>query len=431
MFQPTLTKTAHGLPVCCIPMKSVESLTALILVNTGSRYEEARVQGIAHFFEHLVFKGTQLYPTAQELASTIDGIGADFNAFTSKEYTGYYVKAASRHTDTALEVLSDMLLRPALRQEDIDRELGVILEEINMYKDTPMHYVGMLFDQLVFPEAGLGHDILGTKDTVSAVKREDLVAFLTKWYGLGNMMLILAGDAEVLNQPGFLEKVDSYFAKQTEQPRLVEKSKVDSYFPETAFTQDKLVVLSKQTEQAHLVLSWPGIARTDERRYSLAVLSSLLGGTMSSRLFSEVREKRGLCYYVRSDVDYYHETGLVGASAGIDPKRIHEALPVIKNEFLDLASGKKPVTPEELLRAQENIVGTMTLSLEDSKSVAQYFGMKQLLAHSQETPEEVWKKILAVTAADVEKLAAALFTQDGARLAVIGPFTKEEFAQYV
>ena len=431
MVKPLLNTTSHGLNVLRIPMQSVESLTAMVLVNTGSRYESPDKQGIAHFFEHLVFKGTDQYPNAHSLSSTIDGIGADFNAFTSKEYTGYYVKTASRHLDTALNVLSDMLLKPKLLQPDIDRELGVILEEINMYKDTPMQYVGMLFDQLVFPDKGLGHDILGTKETVSSVKREDVVKLLSEWYGLGNMVLVLAGDAKVLNADTLLNSVDSYFSKETEKPRVEGVRSTQEYYDKTPFTQEKLRVLSKDTEQAHLVMAWPGLKRSDERRHTQAVLSSLLGGTMSSRLFTEVREKRGLCYYVRSDVDYYQDVGLAGASAGIDPKRIHEALPVIKQEFLDLASGAKPVSKEELVRAQENIVGTMTLSFEDSRSVAQYFASKQLLMNSLETPEEIWKKILAVTIDEVHALAKELFLPGEMRLSVIGPFKEEEFACYV
>lgn len=414
---------ANGLPVLLVEMPSVQSVTALVLTNTGSRYEIPEHAGIAHFFEHMVFKGTEKYPDPQTLASAIDAIGADFNAFTSKEYTGYYVKSASQHLGTSLDVLSDMLLRPLLKQEDIDREKGVIIEEINMYKDTPMNHVANLFEQMAYADFGLSHDIIGSKETVSSLTSEDFQSFLSSWYGLPNMLLVLAGDASVLSKKDTLKMVEAAFSKQTAQSRIKDKVKVAQYFSAEPLSEHRLHVENKQTEQAHLVLGWKGLPRTDEEhRAQLSVLGTLMGGNMSSRLFSEVREKRGLCYYVRADVDFYHEVGLVGASAGVDPSRVYEAIEVILAEFKQVSDGSKPVTADELARAKEYIRGTLTLSFEDSRSVAQSFGMKQLLLNKTETLEESLEKIQKVTLKQVNDLAKLLFTKSNPKLAVIGPF---------
>ncbi|NCN06591.1 MAG: insulinase family protein [Candidatus Pacebacteria bacterium] len=414
-------KNFGNISVLRIPMPAVESVTALILANTGSRYERKEEQGIAHFFEHMVFKGTKSYPSAQALSSAIDTLGADFNAFTSKEYTGYYIKAASRHLPVALTALSEMLLAPLLKDEDIEREKGVIIEEMNMYHDTPMQYVGMLFDRLVFPDAGLGHDILGTKEVIRAMTREQFTHFLNRWYGQENILLVLAGDASALSDTKLEQNITALFAEQASD-RATGKQDLTSYLNQVALEPNKLHVENRKTEQAHLILGWSGLARGHKDRHILSVLNTIMGGSMSSRLFSEVREKRGLCYYVRGDVDFYHDIGIVGASAGVDPERVEEALEVILDEFRLLATGEKSATAEELNRAKEHLLGTMTLSLEDSRSVAQFYGMRQLLSEKIETPQEVQAKIQAVSLVDVARLAKELYVAGEQRLALIGPF---------
>lgn len=426
-----ITKLKSGLTVITIPMPAVGSVTSLVLANTGSRYETTDKEGIAHFFEHIVFKGTAKFPDAHKLSSTIDAIGAEFNAFTSKEYTGYYVKSASKHIETAVDVLSDMLMQPNIKQADVEREKTVIIEEINMYRDNPMSHVNNLFDHLFFSDRGLQHDIIGSRETVNSITSEDFEQFLSKWYGLDNLIVILAGDSQVISDSKTLEMVEKLFSKTPKNKRVTEKRKVADFFAETPISENKLWVEEKKTEQAHLILGWPGIARDSKDRYALSVLSVIMGGNMSSRLFTEVREKRGLCYYVRSDADYYHDTGIVGASAGVDPTRVKEAIKVIREEFAALADQTKPVSADELSRAKEYISGMTVLSLEDSESVAQYFGTKLLLMNKIEGPEEVLKKIQAVTMEEVHALAKKLFT-DKPRLALIGPFSnKEEFAELI
>ncbi len=414
-------------------MPSVPSVTTMVLVNTGSRYEKPREEGVAHFFEHMVFKGTEKYPDAKVLAATIDAIGADFNAFTSKEYTGYYVKSAAGHIDKALDVVSDMLLKPKLRQDDINRERGVIVEEINMYHDTPMRFVGQIFDRMFFQGSGLSHDIIGSKATVESLEREDFIGFLRHWYGFGNMVLIVAGNEEVVKSVDTLDLIKEMFSKQPDEVRPRDKVDIERWISKSSpVSPHKFSMENRKTEQAHLVLGWPGIKRTDEDRYALTLFNVIMGGNMSSRLFTEVREKRGLCYYVRSDNDYYHDAGIFGASAGVDPKRIEEAISVIKDEFAAITGGDKPATDEELENAKEYLVGSMTLGFEDSRSVAQYFGLRHVLTGKIETPEETLAKIRAVSLDEVQKIAERIVKEREMRLSVIGPFGQDKvFKKFV
>ena len=381
MLKHSVQVLDSGLELIRIPMTSISSVTALVLGNTGSRYEKPAQQGLAHFFEHMVFKGTKKYPDPQVLASTIDAVGAQSNAFTSKEYTGYYVKAASKHLERSLDVLSDMLLQPLIRPEDIEREKGVIIEEINMYADSPMQDIDNVFDQLLFENESLGHDVIGTKETVSRMTHQDFLDLLSEWYGLPNLSLVLAGDARVVESDHTVDLVSKLFGgeKRPQETRVDHRVEVAPLLKSSWKNTGRLLVKTKQTEQAHLMLGWPGLVRSDERRYALALLSIVLGGNMSSRLFTEVREKRGLCYYVHSTVDYYHDAGVFGAAAGVDPRRIHEAVQVIVDEFQQLSSAKNAITQQELDRAREFAMGTLVLSLEDSQSVAQYYGVRQLL----------------------------------------------------
>ena len=432
MTTHTLSKLKNGLPVITVPMPGVKSVTVLVVTNTGSRFETPREEGIAHFFEHMVFKGTTKYPTAQVLAKAIDSIGADFNAFTSKEYTGYYVKASGGHVGVAIDVVSDMLLQPTLKQEDIDREKGVIIEEINMYEDMPMRQVGNIFERMIFKGSSLGHDILGSKETVNSLKTAHFKRFLKQWYGLGNMLLVLAGDPDIVSSKETKQQVLDAFSKETGVRALGKfdvRSKISKKGPWSPY---KLEVTYKKTEQAHLVLGWPGIERSSKKKHLLSLASVIMGGNMSSRLFTEVREQRGLCYYLRTDTDFYHDTGVFGASAGVTPTRIYEAIEVIKEEFIQVADGTRLFTEEELESAKEYLIGTMTLSFEDSRSVAQYYGMRQLLNGQIEEPTAIVEKIRSATLEEVNTIVAQLITKGDMRLAVVGPFkARKKFQAFI
>ncbi len=423
-----LHKLDNGLRLILIPMDGVASLTCLAMVGTGSRFELPKKAGISHFLEHMVFKGTERFPTARELASSVDEVGAEFNAYTSKEYTGYYVKAASAHVELAMDVVSDMLLTPKLREADLQREKGVIVEEIHMYEDTPTRHIGDLFENLMFDGSPLGRDIIGTEETVRSFGRSDFEDHLRTWYGLKNVVFVVAGDSGVVNSKNLLSKVEKLFTKkfakrETEDTQHYVKALAGS----PVSKKNKLLVSYKDTQQAHFIMAFPGIKRTDDDRYALGVLSTLLGGNMSSRLFTEVREKRGLCYYVRADEDYYHETGIFGASAGVDPNRVDEAVSVVREQLMLLLDdqGQHAISEEEVSKAKSHIVGSTILQFEDPQAVAQFYAGGKLLQDSDETIEDKLKKLQAVSLEDVRKVAKRLVKSEDLFFAVIGPYKDE------
>jgi predicted Zn-dependent peptidase len=436
-----LTKFKQKLPLLTIDLPATESVTVMFLANTGSRFEPVGKEGIAHFFEHMVFKGTANYPDAKILARTLDSIGADFNAFTSKEYTGYYVKSAAANFDLALDVLSDMLFAPLLNQEDIDREKGVIIEELNMYVDTPQHHISNVFEQLIFADSALAHDIIGFKDSIRSLTSEDFQNFLKQYYGPENLLLVIAGGLHKINrdQKILADKVALAFnkleSKRGENSKLlVPKAKQSKYgqppeINKNAFSTHRFKLIKRASEQAHFVMAWPSLDRHHPDRFALSVLSTILGGNMSSRLFTEVREKRALCYYVRSDFEYYHDAGYLGASAGVDPSRLQEAIQATKNVFYNLANnhGKSgedgAISPAELLRAQNYLKGTTILNLEESNNVAQFYGFKELLNNKIISPDEALAKIDKVKIEDLHRLAKLIFQKEQLRFAVIGNFS--------
>jgi len=407
-----LNKFQQKLPFLTINLPAAESVTVMFLVNAGSRYESVGKEGIAHFFEHMVFKGSKKYPNAKVLARTLDSVGAEFNAFTSKEYTGYYVKSAASNFDLALDVLSDMLFAPLLRQEDIDREKGVIIEELNMYVDTPQHHIANVFEQLLFPFLPFNF----FRSRIFCIK--EFQTFLNHYYGPENLLLVVAGGLDKISkdQTVLANKVSLAFNKlssergqkqklsiaRVEQSQQTELTKLNK----SAFSTRRFKLIKRRSEQAHFVLAWPAPGRHHPDRFALSVLSTVLGGNMSSRLFTEVREKRGLCYYVRSNLEYYHDCGYLGASAGVDPKRLEEAIQATKAVFYNLANGQGKagesgvISAKELLRAQNYLKGTAILNLEESNNVAQFYGFRQLLDDKIMTPSEMIDKIEAVTVKD-------------------------------
>ena len=442
-----LKKIKQQLPFLTIDLPAAESVTVMFLANTGSRYEPVGKEGIAHFFEHMVFKGTANYPSAKILARTLDSVGADFNAFTSKEYTGYYVKSAASNFDLALDVLSDMLFAPLLKQEDIDREKGVIIEELNMYVDTPQFHISNVFEELLFAKKSLAHDIIGNKDSIRSLSSADFQDFLNQFYGPENLLLVVAGGLEKINRdPQILaDKVALVFnklknkrgqnqklavpkAQQSRGAKLVTINK-------TAFSTRRFKLIKRRSEQAHFIMAWPALDLHHPGRFNLSVLSTILGGNMSSRLFTEVREKRGLCYYVRSNLEYYHDCGYLGVSAGVDPSRLREAIQATKDVFYNLAKGLGQtgesgiISAEELLRAKNYLKGTTILNLEESNNVAQFYGFKQLLNDEILSPHEVLTKIDAVNIKDLKRLAKQIFQKDQCRFALIGDFTNAKQIQ--
>lgn len=427
-------KSLRKLPAIFIDIKTSPSVTTMFLANTGSRYEQVSEEGLAHFFEHMVFKGTKRFPLAKNISETLDSVGADFNAFTSKEYTGYYVRSAAANFALALDVLSDMLFTPELRQTDIDREKGVIVEELKMYKDNPSSHIADVFEQMIFADQALAHPIIGREETINSFKTADFQRFLQKFYGPENLLLVVAGDLQNLakGQDELLEMIQQALGKMQDdrfdQRNPFPKALADqpAEIGQKTLSLDKFKLVERPTEQAHLIMAWPALHANHEDRYALQVLSALVGGNMSSRLFSKVREELGLAYYVHSDLDLFHDTGIFGCSAGVDLSRAEEAIKVSKAVFTDLLSKKAKIKPQELLRAKEYLRGKTLLSLEGNNSVAQFFGLRKLLRDEILSVETVLERLSAVTIADLERVAQSIIREDELRLAIIGNFKSAE-----
>jgi predicted Zn-dependent peptidase len=404
------TVLPNGLRVLTADMPHAKSVACFIMLAAGSRYETPETNGIAHFAEHMFFKGTEKRSTARQIAGEIDAIGGEFNAFTGKEYTGYYVKCAAEHRDTALDVLVDMLRHSKFDPDEIDREKGVIVEEMNMYYDTPRDYIDGVYDELLYGDSPLGWDIIGRKETVRSATREMFLSYLDSWYRAPRMVAGLAGaigDDAVSRLGELLGDVPD---GSSASPPVVDMDVNGS----------SVKVHSKQSDQAHVrlgVLSYP-IDHPD--RYALNLLSTALGGGMSSRLFTEVRERRGLAYYIYGYNQGYTDTGTLYAQGGVDIQRIDEAVQTIAREFQRIAD--EPLEQEELDKARNFAKGRLVLSLEDPKGTILFGLRSEVLEGRVREPDEALAGFDAVTTEDVQRVAQDVIGGDRLRLAVIGPF---------
>jgi len=401
----------NGLRVILAPLPAFRSVTAIVLCGAGSRYETKETNGISHFLEHMFFKGTNKRPSASDISHALDELGADYNAYTGKETTGYYIKSASKHLPLLLDMLSDMLWNSKFDEEEIEKERGVIIEELNLYEDTPMRRVAEIYEQLLWGDQPLGWDIGGEKDVIRMVTKADFKNYIDARYVPNNMVLVVSGD---FVRDKTLAVIKSKFG--------LHKARDVAGFLPVSESQKKpeAIVTYKKTDQAHLVLGFRGFKLGHPDRYSAAVLATVLGGGMSSRLFLNVREKRGLAYYVRTENDSYMDTGSLVASAGVDLKRIDDAIKVILEQFAEIA--KHPVDAKELKKAKEYIKGKVILGWEDSRTVAAGYGTDELLEGKVRTMEEFLKSVDFVTSEDVFRVAEFLFTDNRLNLAVIGPF---------
>jgi predicted Zn-dependent peptidase len=407
----------NGLRVITVPMPSFESVTVLAMAGAGSRYETKKNNGISHFLEHMAFKGTEKRPSAMAISSLIDGIGGEFNAFTGKETTGYYIKSAVSNVELCLDVISDMLQHSLLDPKEIEKEKGVIIEEINMYEDTPMRKLGDIYENLLYGDTPLGWDIAGEKDIINSITREDFVSYMNSLYSAGNMTIVVAGGIDEKKMLALIQKyfgeMKSFDTKKFE--KIVEKQNAPA-----------VLIREKKTEQIHIALGVRTVDNDHVDKYPLEVLASLLGGGMSSRLFIEVRERRGLAYYVRSHSDHYMDAGSFVSMAGIDPKRVDEAIKVMMEQYALVANGTLGISDEELKKAKEYLKGHLVLELEDSRSVASYYAHQELTEKKIENPDEVIKNIDAVTTEQLLDVGKKYFKNVGLNLALIGNYTDKE-----
>ncbi len=414
MLEYKLTRFKNGLKVITAPLSNTKAVSVFILVKTGSRFEKEEENGIAHFLEHMFFKGTRKRPKSIDIARELDSVGASYNAFTGEEYTGFYVRVESSHFDLGLDILHDILYNSLFNGEEIAKEKGVILEEINMIKDLPAAYIEYVMKELLYDSKPLGRMITGTRETVSKFSRNDIESFKQSFYQPENMIVAVAGG----DDQNWLEKIKKKFGE-------IEKVKPGGFEKiQESQTKPEVKIFNKATDQAHFILGFRSIKRTDDRRPILKVLNNILGATMSSRLFSEVREKRGLCYYISSDIADFIDTGFWGVAAGVDIKRIDEAVKVILEEFEKVRNVE--VTDEELKRAKDNLKGQLYLGLEESMAVAQFLAEQEMFWEKIDDPDKVVGDYQKVTKEDIKKLAFDLFKKEKLNLAIVGPFEKEE-----
>jgi len=400
----------NGVRVLTAPMPQVASVSCFVMLAAGARYESPAAKGIAHFSEHMFFKGTERRPTARTIAAEIDAIGGEFNAFTGKEVTGYYVKCGAETRDVALDVLVDMLLHSRFDEEEISKEKGVILEEMNVYLDTPARYVGSVYDRLLYGDQPLGWDILGTKETIEDATRETFMAYLDTWYRPERMIVGVAGRiGDALE-----ERLEDLLGAVEPHPT---GTAAGAEIPADA----PLVALhTKTSEQAHLQLGARGYELGHPDRYALQLLSVVLGGGMSSRLFTEVRERRGLAYYVHAGNDTYTDAGSFYTAAGVDVDRVDDAVATIVQELRKAA--EKPVPADELEKARGYAKGRFVLRLESPQGTIQFGLRREILEEVIEEPDEVLHRLDEVTADDVHRVARDLFEGKRLYLALVGPY---------
>ena len=400
----------NGLRLVTVPMKNTKAVTVLVLVGTGSKYETKQINGISHFLEHMFFKGTKKRPNTLAIAETLDRVGGEFNAFTDQEITGYWAKVDSGHTDLAIDWLADIFLNSKLDSTEIEKEKGVIIEEINMYLDDPKQYIEWLWNKLLYGDQPQGWPIAGEKEAIKKINRKHFINYLKNHYSSKNVVIAIAGNIS----KNLTTKVRNYFKKiKTYRPRAKEK---------TVEKQKKpgVFVYYKKTDQTHLHLGVRGYNIFHPDRYVLDILSVILGKGMSSRLWIAIRAKQGLAYYVRMVNSCETDTGYLVTEAGIDNKRVDKAIQIILKNY-QLIKNKK-LSEKELKKAKDFIRGKSILNMEGSDDQAPFYAFQELLENNILTLDEKLAKIEAVTVKDIQRVAKDIFRPEKLNLALIGPF---------
>ncbi|MCX8016047.1 MAG: insulinase family protein [Patescibacteria group bacterium] len=413
--QPTILKK-EGLNFLLIPLKEATSVTFLILVKTGSEYEKPNEAGISHFLEHMCFKGTKNRPSPKIISTELDSIGAVYNAFTSREYTGYYAKAAAEHTDKILDIVTDIYLNSLFDSNEIEKEKGVILEEKNYYEDTPSVKIEELIFELLYPKQAAGRPIIGDEKVIKNLKRENFLDYHKKHYTNEKTLIVLAGNFE---KEKIIKKIvnlmkDILRGKGGEKFKTIIKKQVEP----------QVLIHNKKTDQTHLILAARTFNCFDERRYALSVLSTILGSGMSSRLFQVIREELGAAYYVYSFNDLSLDHGFLGIAAGLALDKTEKSLMAIKKELDKLSN--ELVGDEELKKAKSFIKGKLALSLETTNDYAFYYGSQHLFYGQTFSLREIFNKIDAVDKLTINKLARVIFQPKSLNLALIGPYDQKD-----
>ncbi len=416
MTKPLRFKLKNGLRVVLVPEPQSLTTTVMVSVEAGSEYETKDINGISHFLEHMCFKGTRKRPTALDITSELDGLGAQYNAFTSQESTSYYAKSKNGNADEILDIVADMYLDPTFEHKEIEKERGVIIQELNMYEDTPMRKVADLFMDVVYGDQPAGWDIGGQKEIIRKLTRDNFVDYRNKYYLPQSTVVTVSGG---LATKGTLKKVEKYFqglpsGRKTAKAKTVESQK-----------KPRELVAFKDVDQSHVVLGFRAFDIYDERKYALELAAEVLGGGMSSRLFQKIRDDLGAAYYVRMDTDLYLDHGLFEMSSGVEHEKIDVVLKAALTEFERLKTEK--VGAAELKRAKEHLIGNFFMSLEGSDEIGSFYSSQETMGLKLRTPQEVAKTVNKVTAEDIISVAKQIIRSDRLNLAVIGPFKKRSF----
>jgi predicted Zn-dependent peptidase len=402
---------SNGLRVLAAPLPHAQSVACYLMFAAGSRYENAANRGIAHFAEHMFFKGTEKRPSSRDLTTLVDGIGGEFNAFTSKEYTGYYIRCAGEERDTALDVLVDMIRHSKFDPEEVEREKGVILEEMNMYVDTPRDYIGSVYEDLVYGDNPLGWETLGTKDTIRAATRETFLDYLETWYTPRRLVVGVAGAVGDDLLPQLEELLGDLSGNGAGSPPPSEQARS---------TEPRVRIHRKDSDQAQIALGVPSYPLDHPDRYALQLLGTVLGAGMSSRLFLEVRERRGLAYYIYGMNYSYTDAGSLFAQGGVDLARVDEAVSVVAEQFRKIAT--EPIPADELEKARALVKGRFVLQTESPNGLLLYGLRREVLEGQALEPADYLAAIDAVSGEDVQRVAQDVIGGSGLNLALIGPF---------
>ena len=404
---PQITTSLTGMKIVTTHMLS-SSVTVFIAFRAGSCFEDKQNSGIAHFLEHMFFKGGGKYPTPKSVAEAIDSVGGECNAFTSREYVCYYIKIAHEYISLAFDVLSEMIGEAAFLEEEIEKERKVIIEEIHMYEDNPSSKVEQMFDELLYGDTVYGWDIAGTIDSVHGITRDALLDYRDRWYRADNMVLSVAG---AIDHNKIVDLAQVYFENK------ISHASTQIILPQVKYYDSASCFEYRDLQQAHINLGVPACSLLDEKKYIVHMLTTILGGNMSSRMFQSLREERGLCYYVYTEHQAYLHTGAFVCSAGVDVTRIDEALNAIQQECNTIAS--VGITEKELEQAKNYIFGQTALYLETSRSFAQYFAKRVLFYNDTLDWISLKPHYESITVDQVQECAQELFSDQLWRVACL------------
>ena len=413
-MKPKCKKLKNGLRIVTVPMRDNPTVTVMVLVEAGSHYETKENNGISHFLEHMCFKGTSNRPSSLDISHELDALGAESNAFTWYEYTGYHAKSRAKNFKKILDVVADIYLHSTVPESELEKEKGVIIEEINMYEDVPMRNVYRLLDKVMYGDQPAGRSVLGTKGVIRRMTRDEFVAYRTRHYVAKKTAVVVAGDID--SREVFAE-VERQF-KGINMGEVAGKPKVRE-----RQNAPQIGLQYKKSDQSHLVLGFRTFPARDKRSTTVEVLAAILGQGMSSRLFQKLRNEMGVCYYARAATQGHTDHGKLTIATGVDNKRVEEVLAVVLGEVRRLKQER--VDEKELRKAKEYAIGMFLMNMESSDEVTDFFGSQEILRQKIKTPRDIVREIRQVTPQKIQTLAKEVFQNRTMNLALIGPFNNK------